>query len=112
MEINSEIFGDIRWVKVSGTIDINSALIFEHSLLKCIDEGIEQVYLDFVSLKEISSAGLGVIVTVHEQLRLNDINLVIVRIPDRIEQLFRLLGIDQLVSTCSHLPTAMMRRSQ
>ncbi len=80
-------------IELSGQLDAHTASEFERFLERVVrDEGKRQLVLDFHGLEYISSAGLGVLMGLIEEVRAIDGDMKLAALPDKIFHVLDLLG--------------------
>jgi anti-sigma B factor antagonist len=96
----SETRADITVIELSGQLDAHTAPEFERFLERVVrDEGKRKLVLDFHGLEYISSAGLGVLMGLIEEVRAVDSNssttggdMKLAALPEKIFHVLDLLG--------------------
>lgn len=86
----------VSYLKLSGELDISVVEEFRLNI-KSIPKTTIEVYLDFSGVEFVDSTGVGSLVQVMNQLRAQDIKIMIKRIPKEIYEVFDLLGIPELM---------------
>lgn len=56
-------------VKLSGKLYAHDAGLLREDVLKKIETGINEIYMDLTELSYIDSTGLGVFITIHKRLQ-------------------------------------------
>jgi anti-sigma B factor antagonist len=80
-------------IELSGQLDAHTASEFERFLERVVrDEGKRQLVLDFHGLEYISSAGLGVLMGLIEEVRAIDGDMKLAALPEKIFHVLDLLG--------------------
>ena len=80
-------------IELSGQLDAHTASEFERFLERVVrNEGKRQLVLDFHGLEYISSAGLGVLMGLIEEVRAIDGDMKLAALPDKIFHVLDLLG--------------------
>ena len=82
----------VRVLMPSGELDAHTAPDFEAALQACLDDGDARLVVDGSDLDYVSSAGLGVFMAFVEPARLAGGDLKIAALPDRVFEVFDLLG--------------------
>lgn len=96
VDITSVEDNDIFLLKVTGEVDASSSIHLDQSLGDAIKEH-NKVIIDCSELEYISSAGLGVFMSYINELEVNDKQLVIFGLSDKVLHVFKILGLDQLL---------------
>jgi len=83
----------ITLIELSGELDAHTAPDFEQFLEERVhDEKKSKLILDFSGLEYISSAGLGVLMELIEEVRAQSGDMKLIRVPDKIYHVLDLLG--------------------
>ncbi|WP_372366399.1 STAS domain-containing protein [Candidatus Uabimicrobium sp. HlEnr_7] len=83
---------------LSGFIDIRTVKIFEtESLNPLTAEGSKYLILNFSNVGYMNSTGLGVLVKVQDRYKESDGDLILVNVPQKIFDLFKMLGMDTIL---------------
>ena len=83
----------ITLIELSGELDAHTAPDFEHFLEERVhDEKKSKLILDFSGLEYISSAGLGVLMGLIEEVRAQNGDMKLIRVPEKIFHVLDLLG--------------------
>ena len=88
------VTGDtITIIALAGQLDAHTAQEFERFLERIVrDEGKRQIVLDMERLEYISSAGLGVLMGLIEEVRATDGDIKLACLPEKIFHVLDLLG--------------------
>jgi len=107
MQVNRQDFPDHTVLAVEGPIRIGeSARKFYDLMNEVLDAGVSCVLLDFQGVDYIDSTGLGELVGFLERLRGTSARLVLIRPRDRILNLLRITGLDQVFPIFDSLAAA------
>ena len=79
-------------------MDASSSIKLDEAINGAIQEGQQQILIDCVNLNYISSAGLGVFMSYIEELKAKNIRMVLFGLSEKVENVFKVLGLDQLLS--------------
>ena len=83
---------------LSGFIDIRTVKIFESEALNpLLNEGSKYLILNFTNVGYMNSTGLGVLVKVQDKYKDADGDLILVNVPQKIFDLFKMLGMDTIL---------------
>ena len=82
----------VRVLTLRGELDAHTAPDFEAALQACLDEGDARLVADGAGLDYVSSAGLGVFMAFVEPAREAGGDLKIAALPERVFEVFDLLG--------------------
>jgi anti-sigma B factor antagonist len=89
----SEIGASVTIIALGGQLDAHTAAEFERFLERVVrDEGKSQLVLDFYKLEYISSAGLGVLMGLIEEVRAIGGDMKLAALPEKIFHVLDLLG--------------------
>lgn len=103
IDIKNILEGDIRIIKVVGEVDASSSIELDTELKKAIEGGDKKIIVDCSNLNYISSAGLGVFMSYIQDIKANEIKMVICGLNDKVHNVFEILGLDQLMQIESSL---------
>lgn len=82
---------------IQGEIDASNSVMLDEAIQKLISEGSKSILVDGQGLDYISSAGLGVFMSYIEDFQERDIQLKIFALTPRVYEVFKILGLDQLI---------------
>lgn len=82
---------------VGGEVDASSSILLETSLNAAM-EGHQKIIIDLSGLEYISSAGLGVFMSIIQQLDEDKIQLVLFGMQEKVLEVFDILGLAQLIN--------------
>jgi anti-sigma B factor antagonist len=98
----------ITLVELSGQLDAHTAPDFEHFLEERVGtEKKTKLILDFCNLEYISSAGLGVLMGLIEEVRSQGGDMKLIRVPDKIYHVLDLLGFPIVFEVLPKLKDAL-----
>ncbi len=80
-----------------GEVDASNSVMLDEAIQKLINEGSKSILVDGQGLEYISSAGLGVFMSYLEDFQERDIDLKIYSLTPRVYEVFKILGLDQLI---------------
>jgi len=89
---------DVTAVRVAGTLDIATLPQFEGVLRRLRDAGKVKVVVDLAQLEYISSSGLGSFLGTVDPFRAVGGDLVFVRLTDRVQKIFKVVGFTRLLT--------------
>ena len=98
MQISSVLEDESYVISIDGDVDASSSIKLDEAINKAIQEGQQQILIDCVNLNYISSAGLGVFMSYIEELKAKNIRMVLFGLSEKVENVFKVLGLDQLLS--------------
>ena len=82
---------------LSGEVDASNSVILDEAITKLVTEGSKAILVDASGLEYISSAGLGVFMSYLEDFQEKNIELRIYSLSERVFEVFKILGLDQLM---------------
>ena len=83
---------------IRGEVDASNSVLLDEAILKLISEGSKSILVDGQGLDYISSAGLGVFMSYLEDFQEREIQLKIFALTPRVYEVFKILGLDQLIT--------------
>ncbi len=89
-----------------GDLDANSSMALDEKLQALLEAGDVHIHVDGREIPYISSAGLGVFVSHLEEITQLNGSLVISGLRDTVQDVFSLLGLDQLLTIVDTPETA------
>ncbi|MDF2158888.1 STAS domain-containing protein [Algoriphagus sp. CAU 1675] len=92
---------------LEGEIDASNSIQLDESIRSLADNGAQSILVDGSKLEYISSAGLGVFMSYLEDFQENGISLKIYSLTPRVLEVFKILGLDQLISIFPDKTTAL-----
>ncbi|TXE12639.1 STAS domain-containing protein [Algoriphagus aquimarinus] len=97
---------DILFLK--GEVDASNSVILDEAITKLVTAGSSSILVDGTGLEYISSAGLGVFMSYLEDFQEKEIDLKIYSLSDRVFEVFKILGLDQLMQIYPDKKTALL----
>ena len=82
---------------INGDVDASSSIQLDESLEAAIANSRGKLLVDWTHLNYISSAGLGVFMSYIEDLKTKNIAMVIFGLNEKVDNVFEILGLDQLL---------------
>ena len=98
MQISSVLEGDHYIIRVNGDVDASSSIHLDEAMSEAIGAGHAKIMVDCSELNYISSAGLGVFMSYIEELKDKNIQMVLFGLSEKVENVFKVLGLDQLLN--------------
>lgn len=89
--------GTYDLLTVVGDVDASSSIELDNAIEEAIESGGKQFLIDCTNLDYISSAGLGVFMSYIEEFRKREITMIIFGLNEKVENVFEILGLDQLL---------------
>lgn len=106
IETQEEDGHDILFLK--GEVDASNSVILDEAITKIVADGSSSILVDGSGLEYISSAGLGVFMSYLEDFQEKNIDLKIYSLSDRVFEVFKILGLDQLMHIYPDKKTALL----
>lgn len=94
-------------VQLMGELDAYSVENLEKFFQEYEPDNIDTVVLDFTHLDFVSSTGIGMIVSLKENLLKENINLKLIHVQNQILKIFEIVGLDQVFTFHSSLEEAI-----
>lgn len=94
-------------VAVSGEVDIYTASSLDERLSALVAEGHTRIVVDMRDVDFLDSTGLGVLVKTLKRVREQDGSLEVVASSDRILKVFRITGLDRVVTLHESMPETL-----
>lgn len=83
---------------IQGEIDASNSVLLDQKMQELKEQGSKSILVDGSGLEYISSAGLGVFMSYLEDFQEEDITLKIFSLSPRVFEVFKILGLDQLIA--------------
>jgi len=88
--------GETLVVEVAGFLDAHTVVEFERRMNELIGNGARRIVLDLSKLNYISSAGIGVIMSLVQRLRHDSGDVVLMRPTQKVYKILELLGFTRI----------------
>jgi anti-sigma B factor antagonist len=98
MEISSVLEEGNYVIAINGDVDASSSILLDEAIGKAVEEGQQYLLIDCLNLTYISSAGLGVFMSYIEEIKEKNIRMVLFGLSDKVKNVFKVLGLDQLLN--------------
>lgn len=85
-------------LKLIGEVDASNSVDLDAAIQSVVQQDTKSILIDGTGLEYISSAGLGVFMSYLEEFGEKGIVLVIFGLSERVQQVFHILGLDQLIT--------------
>jgi len=85
-------------VSLKGELDAHSAVMASNVLESTVESGVDYMLIDCSQLAYISSAGVGVIISVYHLCLLRQTCLTLFSMPSKIKNVFEVLGMDKILN--------------
>lgn len=96
----------IHELSINGEIDASSSIHLETALKDAMANS-KQILVDTSELEYISSAGLGVFMSLLQDLESDEIQMVLYNMKPKVVEVFEILGLDQLINIKSNREEAL-----
>lgn len=93
-------------LSVEGEVDASSSIHLEKGLKDAIEVN-KSIIVDLVKLEYISSAGLGVFMSIIQELENQRIKLVLYGMSPKVFEVFEILGLNQLITIKQNIEEAL-----
>lgn len=97
MQVHHLDEGEYHIIAVEGDVDASSSIILDSALEEAINQKKNRILIDCTLLHYISSPGIGVFTSRLDDCEKIGIQLVLFAINDKVLNVFRILGLDQLI---------------
>lgn len=101
MDIEQLDFQSYITLKPIGELDAHSSIVLDERIKSLIDENKVNIHIDARGVHYMSSAGLGVFVSYLDEIQTKGGKLVLSHLTDSVNDVFELLGLNQLVTIVS-----------
>lgn len=98
MHISSVLEENHYIITINGDVDASSSIHLDEAMSEAIKGGHSKILVDCSALNYISSAGLGVFMSYIEELKTKNIQMVLFGLSEKVENVFKVLGLDQLLN--------------
>ena len=98
INITTEVLDDVVTLKVMGEVDASSSIDLDNAINEVKNKGHKKIIIDAEGMNYISSAGLGVFMSYIKDFEKENISLVIFGLNEKVLNVFKMLGLDQLLN--------------
>ena len=98
----------LQIIEVDGDVDASSSIHLDNTMAKAIEQGTN-IIADLSALSYISSAGLGVFMSYLQELESNEQQLILCGLNEKVFEVFKILGLDQLLIIKDNLEEARLQ---
>ena len=98
IHITTVVTDDLVTLKVMGEVDASSSINLDNAINKVKSQGHKKIIIDAEEMNYISSAGLGVFMSYIKDFEKENISLVIFGLNEKVFNVFKMLGLDQLLN--------------
>lgn len=92
---------------LQGEIDASNSVILDQAIQNLVTDGSKLILVDGEGLHYISSAGLGVFMSYLEDFQESGIKFKICSLSPRVSEVFKILGLDQLIQIFADKSSAL-----
>ena len=89
---------EIDILSLFGEVDASNSVILDEAIQELVASSSKSLLIDGKNLEYISSAGLGVFMSYIEDFQDQGISMKICELSPRVFEVFRILGLDQLIA--------------
>lgn len=97
INIESKTEEGICELMVGGEVDASSSIHLDNALSEALSDH-KKIIINLTGLEYISSAGLGVFMSYLQQIENESIRLVVFGMKEKVQEVFQILGLDQLLN--------------
>lgn len=90
-----------------GEVDASNSVLLDQSIQEVVQQGASFLLIDGKELGYISSAGLGVFMSYLDDFSERGIRFAIFGLSDQVEEVFKILGLDRLITIAPDKSTAI-----
>ncbi len=101
MQVQHTNENEYHIIAIKGDVDASSSIVLDNALEKAINEKQPKILIDCSELNYISSPGIGVFTSRLDDCENVNIKLVLFAMSDKVQNVFRILGLDQLIQIVS-----------
>ena len=112
MEIKEERHSSFVTLSPQGDLDANSSVDLDEKIQGMLETGDRFFHIDGAGIQYISSAGLGVFVSHLEEIKQVEGKLVLSSLSESVQDVFTLLGLDQLLTIVASQEDAVQYLTQ
>ncbi len=96
-------------IQLDGEVDASNSVELDQAIQEILAAGTKKILVDGSTLNYISSAGLGVFMSYLEDFQDKNIAFVIFGLNDKVQNVFHILGLDQLITIEANQHEALAR---
>lgn len=108
MNIHTEKNEDNFKIHLDGDLDASSCLLLDKSIAAALEQGEKKLLVNCSKLAYISSAGLGVFMSYIQEFETDHVDMVLFELSDKVKNVFKILGLDELLKIVDTEDEAMM----
>ncbi len=87
-------------------LDMDNSKLLSVLLTTIINGGIKKIIINFNTLKFIDSTGIGVLINIAKMIRTKDGDLVLLNIPEMIDDIFKPVNLKQFINMFQNIEEA------
>ncbi|MDB4835183.1 STAS domain-containing protein [Cyclobacteriaceae bacterium] len=85
-------------VAINGDLDASSAVLLDNEVRSLINDDEKHIFIDCNELNYVASAGLGVFMSYIQDIKTKNINFRLFNLSEKILDVFKILGLDVLMT--------------
>ncbi len=98
MEISVSDVGEVKVVRMEGSLDTQTSPEAQSQIEQLIDQGATKIVVDFEKLDYVSSAGLRILLTTAKRLKANSGELRICGLNGDVQEAFKFAGFHMILT--------------
>lgn len=106
LTLSTREVGDKSVVEAAGEVDVYTAPQLDEELTRIVESGTYALVVDLTNVDFLDSTGLGVLVKTLKRVREHGGSLAIVATADRITKVFRITGLDSVMTLTDSVDAA------
>jgi anti-anti-sigma factor len=95
-ELKTQIVQKTLCARLSSDVDSGNALVLRKELERAVKDGPPVVFLDLADVRKMDSAGIAVLVEVHDKLKREGRQLGLINTPETVKGLLDVLGVFEI----------------
>jgi len=107
INITKQLEDGVEVINVVGDVDASSSIELDNAINESVNGEHKKIIIDCTNLNYISSAGLGVFMSYIQDIEAKNIKMVICGLNEKVENVFQILGLDQLLKIVKGKKTAL-----
>ncbi len=98
IHIDTSVENDVITLILNGDVDASSSINLDNAINDVKNEGHKKILINAQELHYISSAGLGVFMSYIKDFEKENIKLALYGLNEKVMNVFKMLGLDQLLT--------------
>jgi anti-sigma B factor antagonist len=98
IQVDTTVENEIATLKLKGEVDASSSIHLDTAISEAKKGGHKKIMIDARELNYISSAGLGVFMSYIKDFEKENVQFVLFGLNEKVLNVFKMLGLDQLLS--------------